>query len=317
MLGHADEALEWMRKGRKWLENRSRTIIEDDGSFSQYSITYHRLMLDTFSFAEAWRRHRDLAKFSKTLHDRLQSTTLWLGNITNQTNGDVPNIGANDGAQILHLVECDHRDFRPSVQLGAALFCDGFYFECGAWNNMLSWLDVEVGAHKLNRESVTYDKGGFHVLVNKNVQAVLRYPRFRFRPSQADAMHLDVWINDNNLLRDAGTFSYNSSDHTWFSGTSAHNTIEFDGRDQMMRLGRFLFGDWLRSTEVSKVADNKMGLSASAAYEDRHGARHERDIVLKANELICKDTVSGVFDTAKLRWRLAPGDWKMSGQKKL
>ena len=67
--------------------------------------------------------------------------------------------------------------------------------------------------------------------------------RFRFRPSQADAMHVDLWVKDQNLLSDAGTYSYNT-DARWlkyFPGTQSHNTVQFDDRDQMPRLGRFLF----------------------------------------------------------------------------
>lgn len=46
--------------------------------------------------------------------------------------------------------------------------------------------------------------------------AMLRYPRFRFRPSQADALHLDLWLEGRNLLRDAGTYSYNT-ESAWLS----------------------------------------------------------------------------------------------------
>ena len=40
--------------GRRLLENRASLLIAKDGTFSQYSVVYHRLMLDTYSFAEAW-----------------------------------------------------------------------------------------------------------------------------------------------------------------------------------------------------------------------------------------------------------------------
>ena len=34
-------------------------------------------------------------------------------------------------------------------------------------------------------------------------------PIYKFRPSQADPMHLDLWIDGLNLLKDGGTLSYN------------------------------------------------------------------------------------------------------------
>ena len=36
----------WAALGRRWLENRAVRLIGEDGSFSQYSLNYHRVMLD-------------------------------------------------------------------------------------------------------------------------------------------------------------------------------------------------------------------------------------------------------------------------------
>ena len=41
-------------------------------------------------------------------------------------------------------------------------------------------------------------------------------PQAPARPSQADALHLDLWHRGVNLLRDAGTFSYNAEGAEWF-----------------------------------------------------------------------------------------------------
>lgn len=143
---------------------------------------------------------------------------------------------------------------------------------------------------------------------------MLRYPRFRFRPSQADALHLDLWLGGRNLLRDAGSFSYASEDGVWFGGTSAHNTVEFDGRDQMPRLGRFLFGAWLKADGVEAVRQSESGKAmAAAGYRDAWGARHHRQIALRSDGLDCIDRLDGNARKAVLRWRLAPGDWHLAG----
>ena len=42
------EAKEWADIGRIWLEDRALRLIGRHGSFSQSSLNYHRLMLDTF-----------------------------------------------------------------------------------------------------------------------------------------------------------------------------------------------------------------------------------------------------------------------------
>jgi len=313
LAGHDPRADAWSRKGRRWLEERAVTLIEPDGSFSQYSVTYHRVMLDTYSLAEAWRCHRGLHEFSVRLKERLAAATNWLWTMTDPETGDAPNIGANDGARLLHLTDSDYRDFRPSVQLAAALFQDQDAFGPGPWSAPQRWLDVPDGQSAAPLRSASFDDGGYHVLRTGRAMALLRYPRFRFRPSQADALHVDLWHNGINLLRDAGTYSYNTEGADWFAGTEAHNTIEFDGRDQMPRLGRFLFGDWLNAEAIEPVLDDGVKAIAAAAYTDARGAQHHRAIIVSAGSLICRDTITGNFEEACLRWRLAPGEWHFEG----
>lgn len=313
LAGHDRRADAWSRKGRRWLEERSAALIEPDGSFSQYSVTYHRVMLDTFALAESWRRHRGLPAFSDRLRTRLNAATGWLRAMTDPETGDAPNIGANDGARLLQLTGTDYRDFRPSVQLAAALFQDEDAFGLGPWSAPLRWLGVPDGQRATSLRSASFDDGGYHVLRTGRAMAVLRYPRFHYRPSQADALHLDLWHAGRNLLRDGGTFSYNADGAGWFGGTSAHNTVTFDERDQMPRLSRFLFSGWLRAETVQTVQTDGDAMGAAAGYCDGAGARHHRQVALTPTGLICVDTLAGSFREAELRWRLCPGDWVLEG----
>ncbi len=302
----------WAAIGRRWLENRARTLIEEDGTFSQYSTVYHRVMLDSYSFAETWRRKRSLTSFSATLLQRLSSATGWLEQMISSESGEVPNIGANDGAQVLGLSRADTRDFRPSVQLASTLFRGLRVDAPDMASQPLSWFGISrAGKLAPPAGSATLDNGGFHILRKGNATAFLRYPRFRFRPSQADALHLDFWHNGRNILRDAGTYSYNSTseDLTYFAGTASHNTFEFDGRDQMPRLGRFLFAKWLQAENVSPVDEKSDKVTAAAAYCDYLGARHHRRIDLCPDGLVVRDTISGFSSRAIMRWRLSPGNY--------
>lgn len=310
------DAAHWTAAGRRWLENRARILISPDGTFSQRSVNYHRLMLDTYSFAELWRRRLSLAAFSQTTTDRLAAATRWLAQMVDGRTGGVPNLGANDGAQIILLSDAGYRDFRPSVRRAAALFLDRAAAPDGPGDSSLAWL----GLPRPNREmepppSVSLDDGGFHMLRRGDAFALLRYPRNRFRPSQSDALHVDLWVRGRNLLRDAGSYSYNSTeeDAAYFKGVAGHNTVELDGRDQMPRLGRFLFGAWLRARDVEAVHERNGGLAAAAGYRDVWGGSHHRDVELHEDRLVCTDRVGGSARRAVLRWRLEPGDWTLDG----
>jgi hypothetical protein len=307
----------WQQIGRRWLENRAARLIEEDGSFSQYSVTYHRVMLDTYCMAEHWRRCLGLPTFSKSLYRQLAAATHWLYQMTQTEAGDAPNLGANDGARLLPLSDTDYRDFRPSVQLAMALFCERCaYAGDGSWNLQLHWLGIAVpGRAAAPACSAQFAQGGYSVLRNGKYFALLHFPRFRFRPSQADALHVDLWSAGQNFLRDAGTYSYNAGDEVtrYFGGTAGHNTVQFDERDQMPRLSRFLFGDWLKAEAVVPIEETADAVTAAAGYIDGKGAAHHRKLSLSDQGLRVEDTVSGFKQKAVLRWRLLPTDWRLDG----
>src|SRR3546814_17262169 len=102
-----------------------------------------------------------------------------------------------------------YRDFRPSVQLAASLFRDERIYGPGAHDDTLEWLDIKPGSRPAAApRSRLFDQGGYAVLKRGTATAVLRYPRFHFRPSQAAALHLDLWIDGGNMLRDRGSLRH-------------------------------------------------------------------------------------------------------------
>jgi len=298
----------WALQGRTLLENRAARLIGKDGSFSQYSVNYHRMMLDALSICEWWRQRQNLPPFSATVKARAKAASSWLYRLTDPETGDVPNIGANDGAHLLNLSQCDYRDYRPCVSLAYAL-----------WHNQLAYEGVELCDRQLMALDIKTPQkladipqddagleGGFASLSSGELRAVLRHPRFRFRPSQSDALHLDVTYKGQNILRDGGTYSYNSgeADLTYFGGVESHNTVQFDGRNQMPRLGRFLFGNWL------KTQDWYWGKNiVQAGYRDSFGANHIRRVEIQNHGMTIIDKISAYSDQAILRWRFAPDLW--------
>lgn len=307
------EGSKWKKIGCKWLENRSARLIGKDGSFSQYSLNYHRVMLDTFCMVEVWRKELNLPLFSKNWYTKAAAASEWLRTLINPINGDGPNLGANDGARLLPLTDTDYRDYRPSVQLAMVLFTQSrAYSANGDWNIPLKWLEIDLPETIAAKpQSTVFDDGGFAVLRNEQVMALLRYPRFKFRPSQADALHVDLWIHNQNVLRDAGTYTYNT-DKKWldyFPGTESHNTVQFDDRDQMPRLSRFLFGNWLKTSFLEPLQIKQDQVTFAAGYTDSQQAKHHRYMALNKTSLQVTDKVEGFHKKAVLRWRLAPGNW--------
>ncbi|WP_186175684.1 heparinase II/III family protein [Vibrio jasicida] len=307
----------WQKLGRKWLENRAKHLIAKDGTFSQYSVNYHRVMLDTYSMAELWRRELDLAPFSRELTKRVSLATQWLYQLIDTSTGDAPNLGHNDGARLLQLTDTDYRDFRPSVQLASVVFLQACAWqEDGEYDEPLALLQLRKPQKNLQTlASFHFEHGGYIGLRNQSgTFALFNYPKFRFRPAQNDALHVDLWRDGVNLLRDGGTFSYNAGQDyiDYYGGTQSHNTIQFDGHDQMPRLSRFLLGAWLKAKNVNF---DEHQLTGQAGYRDYLGGEHHREVCLTETSLTVRDQVSGVKNRAVLRWRLTPDDWQVQGQK--
>lgn len=318
----------YARVGAKYLNERANRLILKDGSFSQYSCTYHRLMLETMSLCEMWARHRGSKVFSKSALERLALATQWLVVMVDPESGDAPNLGANDGAHLLPLSEAGYRDFRPSIELAAILFQRCSVFDDENSRAHIRWLGLERERMQLrsgakpnkiavndSEQLVHLSEGGYVLLKSAETKVLFSYPRFRFRPSQSDPMHLDVWVRGINVLRDAGSYSYNAEAKqlAYFHGMAGHNTIEFDRRDAMPKLSRFLYGEWLQAAQVRAAStitkDGCTEQSAEAQYVDWLGATHHRAVSLQGNVIQIVDRCWGYERCAVMRWRLAPGNW--------
>lgn len=311
-------ACRWKKRGKYWLEKLVRKLIEDDGTFSQYSVAYHRMALDILVNVKYWSRVLKHDKFSPAYYEKIRKMLDWLFQMVDPDTGLAPNLGANDGSCLFHLTECDYRDFRPSLVNASALFLGEKLYEDKEYCDGFDHLGIERFCLKettLARKTSVFDKGGFTTFdISKQCWGVIRHPNFRFRPNQADALHLDLWYKGKNILQDAGTYSYNCPAKflDYFSGTRAHNTVEFDGKDQMPRVSRFLFSDWLK-VKVTKFEISESGAVWEGYYQNRN--YHKRRIEFSKKKCIVTDYIDGFEKVAKLRWRLCNDDWTIQGSK--
>ena len=300
-------AKKYLTQGLALLEERSKKLIAADGSFSQHSLTYHRLLLDVLNLTEIWRKHYDpQRKWSPVQREKNIAAANWLFQMIDPSTGDGPNLGANDGANLTPVAPMDYRDFRPTVQLAFALFKNEIAYDCyEVGKDVFKWLDLSpTQKTTVKRTSQVFPDGGYATIVDENVFIFLRYPCFRFRPSQSDLLHLDLWINSKNILRDSGTYSYMADSNYYFSSVEAHNTIAFDEHDQMPRLSRFLFGAWPSAQNLSTMIKKDDGQNFSVAYTDYRSCYHQRDVKLMKGKLIIADSIKGFKSKACLRWHL-------------
>lgn len=304
--------------GKKALESAIMRLILADGTFSQNSTNYHRFMLDTVCVAEILRHSLDGEALSSPAQTRLQLAITWLEQMTDPETGQPVNLGHNDAAYLLPYKQGQTRDFRMTLGISSALFSGEIPHQfCPVIEPLCNRLGIPMPQKSAKQPgSRFFPEGGFAALVSGKAKAILRLPRYLFRPAHCDGLHLDFWIGSKNIFRDAGTASYIAPANGLpdLSLTRHHNTIQFDNDEQMPRLSRFLWGDWLKPSIPPRVKTGVEISTASSEYKDGKRRHHLRKVRLAPNSLEVGDSVSGQFKTAILRWHLLPGQWIKSGE---
>jgi hypothetical protein len=312
--GRGDNAI--ASGGKAALASSIMSLVLPDGSFSQSSSNYHRFLLDTLCIAELLRRALSSTALDDAACARIREAIHWLSQFTDQASGEPVNLGHNDSAYLLPNKSGQDRNFLLTLGIANALFNGYVPQHCmAATAPLLSLLDETRSVREVPAlRSHLFADGGYAVLREQDAMAMLRLPQFTFRPSHCDALHLDLWVGGLNILRDAGTASYVSEIESMpdLSTTRAHNTIQFDEDEQMPRLSRFLWGDWLKPDGPIEFLEHNGGKSAGAAYVDRRKRRHDRKVKLQQARLDIIDTVRGRVGRSILRWHLCRDNWQQT-----
>ncbi len=317
------------RRGARGLVRSVARLVAPCGAFAQASPGYHRLLLDTLAIAEWFRRRHGAPPFAAPFAERAEAATRWLHRVSEPATGTLPRCGAVDDSAFADLSLCGPHDARGSVERAARLFCG-----TGAdapEDPGCAWLGLAQHPEARNTPQASPARTATHAPDPERSARLARLPRggawrsagwmgedrdglrvllrtgagLPFRPAQCDLLHVELWADGAPLVMDGGTGAYNPApkDAWWIAalwGTAAHNTIQFDGEEQMPRLGRFLLGRWPRC----------VALAEGARLTDACGRVQERRLRILGRSLVVEDTLRGPFADLALRWRLAPGAWR-------
>lgn len=254
----------WKKNGKLWFEEEIACQIYEDGTFLQFSMNYHRVVVQLLNWG-IHLAHLNHEIWRPVVYDRARKSLHFLKTCQDQKSGQLPNYGNNDGALFFPLSDCDFRDFRPQLLALGNLLGEKLNYGPGPWQEEKIWLGIpdRVGNSEIGPENMqhySFSKGGYYVLRDHETITFLRCGSYQNRPFQSDNLHLDIWIKGKNILRDAGSFKYNT-ERKWtnyFSGTASHNTVMLGDFDQMRKGDRFIWYDWIRkSNGFWKVEEDK------------------------------------------------------------
>lgn len=311
------KAAVWKKLGKRILEQEGLRQIYDDGSYVQQSMNYHRLMLQTylwsFRLAEIYGD-----RFSDILYERIFKATKFLYQMQDESTGRVPNYGANDGSLILPLNSCDYLDYRPVLQSCWYFFRHERLYDSGPWDEDLLWLfgadAVNAPSTDVQRLSSQFSKGGYYTFRGKDSWAMIRCHSYCDRVGHIDLLHLDLWADGINLLRDCGSYKYYAPDEPeledYFKSIWAHNTVVIDNESPLKLVSRFIWLPWPKAgmLKFERNPDSIEWKGVNLAYNrSPWNVIHSRQLKINVNnqrwEVI--DEISGRgTHRLDLRWNL-------------
>jgi hypothetical protein len=303
----------WRRRGSQTIERETRRQVYADGSYVQHSTNYHRVMLDDLAWAI--RSGESVgAPLAPTVYEEFRKGICFLRALIDPHTGWAPNYGANDGALVLPLSDCVYPDMRPTLQCCYYIAEKEVLYPAGPWNEEMVWLNglssLNAKRASQNRKAIDLDAraGGYYTIRSGESWLMLRGTKYKDRPSHADQLHVDLWWHGENVLCDAGTYSYNSQPpfDDGFASTRYHNTVTVDGRNQMTRLGRFLWADWANAN-VRRYRGSSAEQQILEGEHDgyaRFGVTHRRAVTHANAEtwIVVDDLIGSGKHTARLQW---------------
>jgi hypothetical protein len=303
----------WKALGRRWLVYALEDQVFEDGGYIQHSTNYQRLALALGLWAARLAQLHDEPLPLGALQ-ALARMTQFLNALTDPRNGRVPNLGHNDGSNLLPLSSCESTDYRPLVQAAALALLGLPAFETGPWDELALWLGIPVSSSKNGVARpflIDYPKAGIYLLHSEDSWAALRCAQFVSRPSQSDQLHLDLWWRGHNLARDPGSYRYTGELGQALAAASAHNGVLVDGREPMIRAGRFLWLDWSNARFLARTREGPM--EALAAEHSLSGITHRRSVVHTGDALwVVIDELLGLgVHRGQVTWTLPDWDWEL------
>lgn len=283
LLSEHPQAAHWRAQGWEGFNRGLQSQIATDGSYTQNSTSYHRLMLQLGLWMNLLATSQGERLPDSTLA-RLAAATSWLLDLVDPDTGSTPNLGPNDGAYLFPLAAATQADYRPVLQAASLAFLGKPAFSAGSWDEMAVWL-VPVPALPAFIPETTSPATGLLVLrpPDSSTWAYLRAAHFIDRPGHADQLHLDLWWRGWNVACDAGSYLYNALP-PWdnsLARTAAHNTLMIGGQEQMTHAGRFLWLDRAQAQILEYQPVPQNGRIWAAAQHDgyrRHGLVHRRKV---------------------------------------
>ena len=311
---HWSRSREWLAQSKRILEREALAQNAPDGVNREQAVWYQQFVLEMLVVSLLAGKANG-QWFSADFESRVEAMMDFLASVMD-AGGNVPMIGDADDGIVTNL-GLEDEPYRPMLGVGALLFRRGdFKVKAGPLAERCRWIfgpAAEQQYQALDAEKTrlplrqTFPEGGYFVLgcefdTPNEVRVVADAGALGYRSiaahGHADALSFTLSAGGQELLIDPGTYAYHTQERwrQYFRGTSAHNTVRIDGRDQSEQGGNFMWlakarsgcSLWLSSAEKDSWEgwhDGYMRL------EDPVKHRRMIEMDKKARRLVVEDTL--------------------------
>lgn len=288
------ESEKWAKEGKKWFEQEVNYQIYDDGTFLQFSMNYHRVVIQLLSLGIGIYQKNGL-NFSEFIYTKAYKSLNFLYQCLQEENGWLPNYGSNDGALFFPLADTDYRNYSPQLNTLHYLLTGKNLTQDDEANEDRNWfgniiIDQPLAIIQKENGVLSFDIGGYYICRQKDSFTFIRCGNHKDRPAQADNLHVDIWVKGKNILRDSGTYKYNTDVEKlkYFMGSESHNVVMVGDESQMLKGGRFIWYFWSQKlmahweeTETEYIFTGKI----KAFCQLNSSATHQRIIRISKDKL--------------------------------
>jgi hypothetical protein len=296
-----DVSRHWQALARLELAREAVEQTFADGVNREQAVWYHHAVADMMLLAGLVARANDI-EFGVAYWQRLHSMLEFLASIMDVA-GNVPAIGDADDGVLVRFDPNPRFDVFGSLLATGALLFDRAEFKAKARavDDKTRWLlgdDADIRFAQIGSQPTPtlvlprreFPQGGYYVLGSRfetprEVRIVadagpLGYLSIAAH-GHADALSFTLSAGGLPILIDPGTFAYHT-ERRWrdyFRGTSAHNTLRVDGKDQSVAGGNFLWLEHARAVVESfeTSPDGDRLIARHAGYQRLHDpVRHRR-----------------------------------------
>lgn len=257
----------WLAVAKTILEREALLQNAPDGVNREQAVSYQQFVLD-FLLLPLLAGKANGQAFSDEYESRIEAMLEYLASIMD-AGSNVPMFGdADDGLVVRFAQGGDFSPHRSLLATGTVLFQRGdFKLKAGAVDDKTRWLlgsESDALFHKQSTAQTrlplrrAFPAGGYYILgcdfeSDTEIRLIVDAGPVGYRSiaahGHADALAFTLSVGGLEFLIDPGTYAYHTQGpwRHYFRGTSAHNTLRVDEKDQSQSGGNFM---WLRKARA-------------------------------------------------------------------